>query len=185
MTMPRCSRCCLSTCVIHTDDYNRANSTNLGADWDETVGDSKILDNQLVTPADANAMVLSTLRNTVSGRAVDSVHILPVNGDKPQIVVNSDVTGTNFQYVEAHCTTASLVLKAGGQTRTYTAVDHGWDITARPITMHCCLDDGCLLVRITHAGFDGGVWDNTVTVNNARRYSGLRSGGSTVLTWDN
>ncbi len=43
---PTC-RYCMASCTIASDDFNRADSTNLGSDWTEQVGDWDIWTNQL------------------------------------------------------------------------------------------------------------------------------------------
>jgi len=174
--------CCVEGCIILQDDFDRDNSTDLGSQWTEVSGDWEIDTDQLVEAGTTNARIVTTAKNT-SGRGYVDVKIYPNSGDKFRILLNSDSTATAYQYVEAHCTTASLILTAGGETRTYTAAD-GWNINELPIMMSGCVTDGCLYVQVSHLGFDGCVWDNTVTVSDSRRHAGLMNGGSSELTWD-
>ena len=46
--------CCQAACPIFQDDFNRADSTSLGANWTETAGSWEIVSNELTT-ASANA----------------------------------------------------------------------------------------------------------------------------------
>ena len=176
--------CCnLGTCVIYQDDFNRADDTDLGTNWNEISGDWQISGNTLTEAGTANAKVLCTLPNTRSGRASVGAEIKPVNGDKYRAIVNSNAIGTVFKYVEVECLTGSVILTTGTQTRTYTTA-HGWDVTARPMYITVCFTDGILRLSVGHQGFQGVVWDNTVTVTNANRYAGLMNGGTSALTFD-
>ena len=180
-----CPECCASTCIIGRDAFDRADNTNLGSDWKEISPQWKIDTFRLVEEGNTNARILWSAPNTESGRANVSVTIYPTNGDKFRILVNSDSGATVYQYVEVECLTGSVILTAGGESRTYTSPD-GWDIEADPITFHCCLTDGILLCELTHLNFHGIVWDNTATVAWPNRgYAGLMNGGSSELTWDN
>lgn len=44
---PGCNCCAGEGCFEFTDDFNRANSTTLGTDWNEVAGDWEILNNEL------------------------------------------------------------------------------------------------------------------------------------------
>lgn len=51
-----CSNCCPTGCVIDEDDFDRADSSNLGSDWTEVAGDWEIASNELSISAAANAI---------------------------------------------------------------------------------------------------------------------------------
>jgi len=80
-------RCCCG-CVIASDDFNRANSTNLGSNWTELAGDWSIASNQLtVATSDAEARFehTSPAQSTYHFRAV----LYPENeGDQLYICID-------------------------------------------------------------------------------------------------
>jgi hypothetical protein len=178
-------RCCclLASCTIFTDSFTRDDSDDPGSDWNEVSGDWDISGNALVETGNAGAIVVCTTPNPRSGRGHVNTTIEPVNGDKYRIILNSNAAGSGYLYVEAECSTASVILKAGGETRTYTSAD-GWDITVRPMTFQGCVDEGLLRVDLFHLGFDGAVWDNSASIDNTRRYAGLMNGDTSPLTYN-
>lgn len=87
---PSCECCDELTpeCVIDSDDFDRANSTNLGADWSERAGDWSISSNELAISS-ANAL----LRNENAHPDGTANHVVNVKvkfdtlGDKAQLVL--------------------------------------------------------------------------------------------------
>jgi hypothetical protein len=175
--------CCERPCLIVEDDFNRGDNTDLGAKWNEISGDWQISGNTLTEAGTANALVINNTSNPSSGRGVVSINIYPVDGAKYRVVLNY-LNPTDYQWVEAYCTTASLVLTAGSETRTYAAAD-GWDITNpdSDLAIKAIVDNGLLYIQVTQLGFQGAVWDNTVTLGTGRK-AGLMNGAATVLTFD-
>ncbi len=64
--------CCEDTCPIFEDDFNRADSTSLGADWTETAGAWEIVSNELTT-ASANAELTTAASVPVTQSGVGKV----------------------------------------------------------------------------------------------------------------
>ena len=172
--------CCGDGCLIFVDYCDRTNNSDLGCFWDEISGDWEIKSNQLYAPG-GNAMVICTKPNPLSERAVVHVNIYPTGGEKYRIVVNYK-DDSNYQYVEAECTTESLILRAGSESRTYTTAD-AWDITnpSNDMQLSAWFDEGFLYVSVTHLGFYGCVWDNQATIIAGGYRVGLMNGGSVAL----
>jgi len=175
--------CAIPGCIIVEDDFDRGDNADIGDKFVEILGTWAIDTNQLTEVGTPNAIVVTVAQNT-SGRGYVSAFIEPVEGSKYRLLLGAKSDGTEYQFVEAHCTAAALVLTAGGETRTYTAADDGWSMSETPIGMSACLTQGLLWVHVSHMGFGGCVWDNTATVNNANRHAGMMNGGSTELKWD-
>jgi hypothetical protein len=81
-------RCCCAVpgCVIESDDFNRADNTNLGSKWTEVAGDSDIFTNTVRIPADG--LIKCTTRHPIDtptcvvwAKLVDvtGVYRVPVN----------------------------------------------------------------------------------------------------------
>lgn len=76
---------CCCTCFTSRDDFTRANSTNLGADWTETSGDWSILSNN-ATVAAANAVLtyVPTLPGSAAGNVNTQITAHP--GDASRVI---------------------------------------------------------------------------------------------------
>jgi hypothetical protein len=49
---------CCGPCYLFRDDFDRADTTNLGSDWEECVGDWEIVDEELTTASGAGSVVV-------------------------------------------------------------------------------------------------------------------------------
>lgn len=106
------ARCCCpcEQCRIEFDNFNRADSTNLGADWTEEDGDFEILDNEVITNNSAAQAVHTTTHD------LPYVVSFRFKGDDKgdQIKLFVAVSGAEFLYAmatletDADCATLSL-----------------------------------------------------------------------------
>lgn len=181
--------CCPGECAIVTDSFERDDADDPGVNWNEVDLDWDIDTNRLVEAGNLNSRIITTASNSRSGRGVVLTSIDPVEGSKYRLLVNSKADGSVYQYVQAEFSAASVILTAGGETRTYLFGEGGplgWDITERPMSLNLYLTDGQLYIQVLHTGFGGCVWDNTATVNPdpTRRHAGVMNAGTTSLTID-
>jgi len=191
--MPDRRCCCLVSgdCDILTDTFIRDNSTDLGDDWYEALGDWAISSNALVLSSldgDATGRVMTTAKNTWSRRGWVQVEFT-VTGTGPwefSILVDSDREGTEYQDVTVTLSTTECTVAAGGQSRTFnTGTDSGtkpaaWIYPGSPTSQTwlatCCLTNNMLYVSLTADGedFAGCVWEiNGIELSGKNAYAGL------------
>lgn len=177
--------CCVSgPCIIVTDDFERADDTDLGADWDERSGDWSIDTNRLKEAGTSGAMVICTTPNPLGERSYVQIYVYPNGGEKYRIILNYLNDGS-YQYVEVECGASDIVLTAGGQTRTYAGASPAWDGTVEYV-MSGGITDGHLWVA-----FAGNiplqtycVWDANISLTAGGNKVGIGNGGTVELFVD-
>lgn len=99
-----CPNCCVTGCVYFSDDFNRADDTDLGADWTETAGDWSISSNRLsVASADAKA-TCNTTHPTASTKYIVSVSVtLGTDGDVARVWVNDSGQFAELERITSTC----------------------------------------------------------------------------------
>lgn len=178
--MPPRLCCCASGCAVAADDFNRADSTTIGALWTEHVGDWEIVSNQL-TVGEVGLIRNHSLSPYSSGNQYVSVDIYGMSsGTKHRIILQCNSTGTDYyyaewEYVDALTMNFTLGSSSAGVLKT---------ISDAPIlegtTAHASMTDGNILCMSDDA--------SRVTVCTARktgRYTGLAAGSSAGATFDN
>ena len=95
-------RCCCK-CFVFTDDFDRTDSTDVGSDWNEVVGDWEILDNELheeagLSTGTANAKIFGM--QPVSAHAEGKMYV--------RVDLENAVVGDKY-YVYVCCSTSSSV----------------------------------------------------------------------------
>lgn len=100
--MPPRFCCCVTGCDIASDDFNRADSTSLGADWVEISGDWAIASNKLTVPT------AGVIRNiAVNPYGSNSMLIAVILEDfqdntKYRILLQMNAAGTEYYFAEFH-----------------------------------------------------------------------------------
>jgi hypothetical protein len=99
--------CCNVGCDIASDDFNRADSTSVGSDWDEESGDWAIASNKLTVPT------AGVIRNVaVNPYGSNSMYISAkienlADDTKYRILLQMNATGTEYYFAEWHYVDAS------------------------------------------------------------------------------
>ncbi len=120
-------RCCCRVCEIVSDDFNRADSTNLGGNWNEVTGDSEIVGNELVIPA--GGIVITTATHPVSSYTGAAFITMPDQtlGQKRRVLIQVNATGTAYMFAEyEHGSPGAL--RVGDQS----GIFHELPVTADP-----------------------------------------------------
>lgn len=146
--------CCDAGCVTFTDDFNRADSTSLGGNWNETAGDWGITSNELVelylgTTGTGSAQLFCTkpVPTRSAGEMFVSIKV-PVDsiedGDTYYIWLccpDSSTVGTirvEFTYNSATTEwTTAIIGGTGGASATYTTTVTG---TPTHFVLKACAD---------------------------------------------
>ncbi len=77
---PTC-RYCMPSCTIASDDFNRANSTNLGSDWTEVAGDFTITSNFLASTTTGSIVLHNARYEPTEGVRVTALALVNVVAD--------------------------------------------------------------------------------------------------------
>lgn len=177
--MPPRRCCCVQGCAITSDDFNRANSTSIGSQWTEHVGDWEILSNKL-TVGEVGLVRNHAINPYGTGNQVVNAKIHGmVTGTKHRIILQCDVTGTDYYYAEwyyidATHMTFSLGSSSGGVLKT---------INGAPI-----LDGTIIRASMTDGGIlcmsDDASRLTVCTDSKTGKYTGLAAGSSSGATFD-
>lgn len=174
--------CCESAvCWTWTDNFNRADSTNLGADWNEVSGNWAISTNRLVEPATTTKKVIGT--NPVPTRSAGEMYVAvslinPAVNDVYIIhLAVDDTNGTDGEWVQFtySATNTWVVLLSTGETKTQT-----WSpLTPGVFPVVACIDsDGFLMGAVASSG-DEYPWSDNAGFQDGRYY-GLGHGATTA-----
>ena len=118
---PGCLCCEDAGCPEHTDDFDRADSSSVGADYTEQSGDWEISSNQLTT-ADTDAILLYSGSDDARDQVI-SVKIEGAAGDKAGII-SSWLDASNYVFTEVTLgSTTSTVKVFVTRTGSTTEVD--------------------------------------------------------------
>lgn len=98
--------------VVFSDNFNRADTTNLGAEWNEVDGNSEIISNQLSQPVGANAGRTFTTTTAHAAIADMKVSIKHISGDRAECGVVARATGSGDFY-------AFAIRSGGGNSQLY------------------------------------------------------------------
>jgi len=169
-------RCCCGVpgCVIFQDNFDRANSTNLGSDWTEVVGDSEIAGNTVQIP-DLGLIKCNTPHPIDTPTCVVFADIAndPPSG-KYRVLVNY-VDEDNYlfgQYDSAG--TLSVGEVAAGVETILDSVACGGIVFGDVLTV--CRNKGGLYAGVGIAS----VWAWHCVADNGGRYTGLASGSGQI-----
>ena len=99
-----CPTCCVG-CVYESDNFDRADSTNLGAKWTETAGNPEILSNALAFVAQANAKATcTTLHPTPSNKYIVSATVkFTADGDVARVWIGNSGYFVELERITATC----------------------------------------------------------------------------------
>ena len=90
-----CPECCAqSGCLILLDDFERADSTNLGSDWDEIAGDSEIVSGEVSIPTSGIIATDSSIVSTNIDQFVYGKIKTIATGKKYRIICNYNNSGS-------------------------------------------------------------------------------------------
>lgn len=207
-------RCCCE-CWHKTDNFDRADSTDLGVLWRELVGDSEIKWNRLYQP-NGDEIAIFELAAPKSAIVVE-VDLMgedtsaPVTGSIWRVILQWDDdlselgTGTGdcsyYYYVDIEkMTSTGTGTGAGGLgvfiyrsddpntplLEEYTA-DYDW-LEADPLHLRICLTSEALVVRLTGDSPEYGDWIHYIKdpeICTTRPKVGLANGGLVPITFDN
>jgi len=177
-------RCCCLGCPTYSDDFNRANSTDLGDNWEECSGNWEIKDNELVANSAGYAIwkpYNPALRHgTMTVKIIDPVDGLHIriyafweDCDDDSIAADLVVTSVGSNLIG----TVSLVSgRDGTPMETSGSVDSV--ITSRQ-EFSICVDDEAVSARLTSS-----IYPVRATSGTAGKHFVLSNEGSTVATFD-
>lgn len=112
MTTKRC--CC--TCVFADDDFNRADSTDIGSSWEEHVGDWEIVSGKL-TIAEVGVIRRKSINPLNPDNHVVRAKIENYQDDtKYRILAQMSIDGSDYYYAEWHYVDASTMYFTIGDT---------------------------------------------------------------------
>ena len=123
--------CCCESCAIFGDDFNRADDTDLGSDWDEDSGAAEIKDNKLRLTSAGTLVVTTTTKSGDSDYLACQLDI-PDNNKTLRIIVDY-VDSDSYHFLEidfrhsGSTSTLQLYKRSGG---TNTAVGSSATTTA-------------------------------------------------------
>jgi len=177
--MPPRRCCCVTGCPITSDDFNRADSTTIGAQWTEHVGDWFIVSNKL-TISEVGLIRNHALSPYPGNNQVVSAKLYNMGtGTKHRIIVQCDISGTDYyyaewEYVDASTMNFTLGSSSGGVLKTLV----GTPIIEGTIATASMTDGGILCMsdissRIT-----------VCTETKLGEYTGLAAGSSPGATFD-
>lgn len=178
--MPPRLCCCAQGCAVAADDFNRSDSTTIGALWTEHVGDWEIVSNEL-TVGEVGLIRNHSLSPYATGNQYVSVDLHGMSaGTKHRIILQCNATGTDYyyaewEYVDAATMNFTLGSSSAGVLKT---------ITDAPIlegtTAHASMTDGNILCMSDDASRV-----TVCTASKTGRYTGLAAGSSYGATFDN
>lgn len=178
--MPPRLCCCVTGCAVAADDFNRADSTTIGALWTEHVGDWEIVSNKL-TIDEVGLIRNHSLSPYATGNQYVSVDLYGMSaGTKHRIILQCNVTGTDYYYAEWHYVdslTMSFTLgsSSAGVLKT---------ISDAPViegtTAHASMTDGGILCMS-----DSASRLTVCTSSKTGKYTGLAAGSADGATFDN
>lgn len=198
-----CSRCCCA--ILFTDTFTRANSTNLGSDWDEVAGDWSISSNTLTT-SDDNAVALhsTTYDSTIAGWGFYGIVSLPYPTPLSEAsftnkvrIIFGYIDADNYHYVEFDYTWNSII--TAGVTSIYSRVAAAETLLAKtdwtagglgpssgfapPTEFYLCLNDEIVTLYIGYDGLGGAPTSDLMTIDYTPGATATKFGfgtGSTV-----
>lgn len=180
-------RCCCPCPDAKTDDFGRPNGTNINADWDETNGDTQILDDTAEMEAVADSLI--TWQTPPGGNKI-SFFINATTGPEEagdifRIAVN-EVDEQNYYFAQWSLAEAKLSLwkRQGGSNTKLIQVD----APGTPDIEGNASLTVCFTPKIFSAAFGGFRSDQRVWVTNAGHFvngylAGL-GGSGTTNRWD-
>jgi hypothetical protein len=183
-------RCCCG-CWTGSDDFNRADSTDLGDDWDERSGDWEIKSNQLYESGNAGAMVIFQ-PNHGKPRSIVTVYITDEDTNDIYRVIVNYLDDDNYMYAELDIGTGGV----GGSTVSLHSVTGGSDselisqavtLTGFPAlsrTMNVCLSSEIFSVEVSNISADMCVWYETGPVHSTGYKTGLGNGYGQAIYYD-
>lgn len=179
---------CCCECCQHGDEFNRADSTDLGSDWDERSGDWSISSNQLYEAGTAGAMVIFQ-PNCSHPRMLAYVTIEDeTQGDIYRLIVNY-LDDDNFMYAEyevgaSPSGTISLYSVSGGvgtELRTENVVLTGYG-GIRIFTV--CLSSQTFSAHLSNVSAYMCVWEGVGPTHATGYKAGLGNGAAQDILYD-
>jgi hypothetical protein len=189
-----CPDCKGSTCLLLSDTFTRADSTDLGCNWTETSGSWEIDDNELVTSS-ASAQVTTTMTNFRPGydiiegtfRFGTGVSDTAATGDVARMML--DVDGSDSHALQVTCGAESgapygKVELLKGST-ILAAGDHVGVDPGRVLSFSVCLQDGYIEATVVASGGASVHLDSGTTPYGGKNAAlGTGSGNSSIVTFD-
>ena len=143
-----CKTCC-ETCFYFSDDFNRSDDTDLGADWTEVAGAWEIASNVLSTASDdaickceTDGTVPYVVRVALKGGS---------SGDEFRVIVDY-TDSSNYAYVRitrpTAGTVASFIVTVSGGSHTVEATGAAWvhNLGTTTLYIQVCVDSVAVLV---------------------------------------
>lgn len=192
--------CCPKGCAIGEDAFNRTDSTDLGSDWDEVSGSWEIADNELHCTSDGIALWVDKNLSTKQWPSFVVSIDLPnvIVGCVYGVIINSDLTGTNYHWAKYTPSTPGPgelggTLAIGKGAVTIASINLIPIATSSPNVdrLVVCIGEssgsGNGVLSAGLDSFDQAVWTNDVDVIEYYGYCGLygENDGATAAEFDN
>lgn len=176
-------KCCCGECPIGEDNFNRADSTNVGADWDEILGDWRIESNKLVVDETAIIRNLGVNSFGSNSQYVTATIERYQDDTKYRIYIQMDITGSTYYYAEWHYVDSSTMYftlgDEGGPIETIgpdTPISEGQQMHASMTSKNqLCMSDVSSRITICMP-------PKSATTN---KWAGLGAGNSNGAAFDN
>lgn len=176
---------CCCPCWVWADNFNRSNSTNVGTDWTEEVGDWEILSNRLHEKAGgggtAAARIMGTIR--VPPRSAGQMNLLatiisPTIGDVFYLYVaatdeDDDSTWARFTYQAANQWLVELSMGGAESSKVQNYVPG----TPGEFPVSACIDDNAFKAQVV-GSLDEFPWTDSGS-GGAGQYYGLGHNNAT------
>lgn len=176
------NKCCCPVvgCAVASDDFNRADSTTIGALWTEHVGDWEIVSNELTV--DETGLIRNhSLSPYSTGNQYVSANLIDMAaGTKHRIIVQLSADGTDYYYAEWHYVDASnMNFTLGSSTDGVLKTLLGTP-PIEGVLAHASMTDGGILCMS-----DSASRITVCTPGKTGRYTGLAAGSDDGATFDN
>lgn len=143
------ARCCC--CSVFTDEFNRADSSSLGADWSEQAGNWEIASNELTT-ADSNALVRCEEATDAGSHYVTVTMSSDADMDQIRVIVDY-VDDNNYHFAEVETGATNSILRlysrvAGSNTQLGSDQTLAGIATGDDLAIKVCFSSGLLSAQV-------------------------------------
>jgi len=160
-----------------TDDFNRADSTSLGANWLELVGDWSISGNQLAAvTADTHVVLYNSPLETPNHYVELTLSV--ATSTSMGVIARSSIDGGQYYLVRNNGSDWTLFYQAGGSFSGLATVNQP-GVNGDRVRLQC-VDD-----QITVSVNDIQIISISDVSNQSNLYTGIRAVGSSTARYDN
>ena len=176
-------RCCCPECLLFSDDFNRANSTNLGSRWTEASGDWSISSNQLKEAGTSGALLWCTTEAT-DAEVVAQVTAKSISaGNIFRLIICAEDADKYF-WGELEADTLDYTIRVGTRSGGSDTLLEEWtsDQPAASTEDLCLAFNGTTVTFSIREAPGDGVWG--CASDTGYRKAGLINGSAQQTLWD-